>query len=63
MEFMKTLITFVMLIAMVATGLFSYHLFRQEAYNGSFLFIIASYLSIVLTIHVLSNTRKKTTLQ
>jgi len=54
---MKTLLTFIMILSMVATGLLSYRLFREEAYNGSFLFIIASYLSIVLAIHVLSSKK------
>ncbi len=60
---MKTrmLTALIMLIAIPVTGLLSFHLFREEEYNASSLFTIASYLSIVLAVYILSN--KKTALR
>jgi len=55
---MKTLITFITLILVVATGLLSYSLFRQEEYNFSSLFTITSYLSIVLGIYVVGSKKR-----
>jgi hypothetical protein len=54
---MKTFITIITLISMVATGLLSYSLFRQEEYNASALLTITSYFSIVMGIHALSNKK------
>jgi hypothetical protein len=56
---MKTLISFVTLMSMIATGLLSYHLFRQANYNVSALFTISSYFSIVLGIYGLSMINRK----
>lgn len=53
----KIIIALITLIAIPVTGLFSYHLFRQEDYNTSSLFTIASYLSIVFSVYILSNKR------
>jgi hypothetical protein len=56
---MKTLITLVLLIIMVVTGLSSYHLFRLSDYNFSALLTYASYFSIVLGIYTLTSRRSK----
>lgn len=56
---MKTLISFVMLLSIIATGLLSYHLFRKADYNISALFTIGSYFSIVLCIYALSVMNRK----
>lgn len=53
---MKTLISFVTLMSMAATGLLSYHLFRHADYNVSALFTISAFFSIVLGIYALSVT-------
>jgi len=55
---MKTFITFITLILVVATGLLSYSLFRQEEYNFSSLLTITSYLSIVLGIYVVGSKKR-----
>ena len=60
---MKTLISFVTLMSMIATGLLSYHLFRQANYNVSALFTISSYFSIVLGIYALSMINRKAALK
>ncbi|HMH22075.1 MAG TPA: hypothetical protein VK563_09875 [Puia sp.] len=54
----KTLITFMTLVLVVATGLLSYSLFRHEEYNVSSLLTITSYLSIVLGIYVVSTKKR-----
>ena len=56
---MKTLITLVLLIVMVVTGLISYRLFRLSDYNFSALLTYASYFSIVLGIYTLTSRRSK----
>ncbi len=53
----KLAITLITLISILITGLVSYRLFRQEDYNASSLLIIASYLSIVFGVYILSNKR------
>lgn len=59
---MKLLITLVMLISMLVSGMTSYHLFRASSYDLSSLLIIASYLSIVLGIYVVTMRKQKPTL-
>ena len=59
----NTLVTFVMLLSMIATGLLSYHLFREANYNTSALFTISSYFSLVLGIYALSVMNRKPTLK
>lgn len=54
----KIITALIMLIAIPVTGLFSFHLFREEDYNASSLFTIASYISIVLTVYILSNKNR-----
>ena len=54
---MKTLITLLLLISMVITGLMSYHLFRLSDYNVSAVLTYASYFSIVLGIYALTVRR------
>ncbi|HWK08196.1 MAG TPA: hypothetical protein VNS58_31425 [Puia sp.] len=56
---MKTLILFVTLLSMIATGLLSYYLFRHADYNISALFTISAYFSIVLGIYALTVMSKK----
>ena len=50
---MNKIISIMMLISMIVTGLASYHLFRLSEYNASALFTIASYLSMVFSIYAL----------
>ena len=57
---MKVLITLILLISIVVNGLTSYHLFRASSYDLSSLLIIASYLSIVLGIYVVTMRKPKT---
>lgn len=59
---MKYLITLVLLISIVVSGMTSYHLFRASSYDLSSLLIIASYLSIVLGIYVVTMRKQKPTL-
>ena len=54
----KIVVTLAMMPSILITGLVSYHFFRIEEYNVSALLTIASYLSIVLGVHIL--TAKKT---
>jgi hypothetical protein len=56
---MKTLITLLLLISMVITGLMSYRLFRLSDYNISAVLTYASYFSIVLGIYALTVRRSK----
>ena len=56
---MKTLITLLLLITMVITGLMSYRLFRLSDYNVSAVLTYASYFSIVLGIYALTVRRSK----
>jgi ABC-type spermidine/putrescine transport system permease subunit II len=58
---MKYLLTLVLLISIVVNGLTSYHLFRASSYDLSSLLIIASYLSIVLGIYVVTMRKRKPT--
>jgi len=60
---MKYIIALVLLIAVVLNGLTGYHLFESSAYNLSSLMIIASYLSIVLSIFVLTMSKRKSIMQ
>jgi hypothetical protein len=57
---MKVLITLILLISIVVNGLTSYHLFRASSYDLSSLLIIASYLSIVLGIYIVTMRKPKT---
>jgi hypothetical protein len=56
---MKTLITLVLMILVIVTGLSSYHLFRLSDYNLSALLTISSYFSIVLAIYALTVRKAK----
>ncbi|MBS1662701.1 MAG: hypothetical protein JST68_16780 [Bacteroidetes bacterium] len=56
---MKLLITLLMLISIVVNGLTSYHLFKVSNYDLSSLLIIASYLSIVMGIYVITMKKAK----
>jgi hypothetical protein len=56
---MRYLITLVLLIAVVLNGLTGYHFFQHSHYDLSSLLIIASYLSIVMSIYVLTVSRRK----
>ncbi|HLZ87795.1 MAG TPA: hypothetical protein VKQ52_11160 [Puia sp.] len=55
----KYMLFFVLLIAVVLNGLTGYHLFQHSNYDLSSLMIIASYLSIVMSIYVLTVSRRK----
>ena len=56
---MKYIIILVLLIAVVLNGLTAYQLFQHASYDLSSLMIYASYLSIVMSIYVLTVSRKK----
>ena len=56
---MKYLITLLMLTSIVVNGVTSYHLFRASSYDLSSILIIASYLSIVLGIYVVTMRKPK----
>ena len=56
---MKYLITILLLIAVVLNGLTGYHFFINTNYNLSSLMIYASYLSIVMSIYVLTVSKRK----
>jgi hypothetical protein len=60
---MRYIITLVLLIAVVLNGLTGYHFFQHTSYNLSSLMIIASYLSIVMSIYVLTVGKRKPTLK
>ena len=59
---MKVLIVLIALISIVVNGMTSYHMFRVSNYDVSSLLIIASYLSIVLGIYVVTTHKQKPTL-
>lgn len=55
---MKTIFkSFITIFAVAVTGLVSYHFFRQEEYNAASLLTLASYLSIVLGVYILTNKK------
>ena len=56
---MKLLITFVLMITMVASGLSSLHFFKETDYDLSSLLIITTYLSIVFGIFLATTHRHK----
>lgn len=56
---MRYLITLLLLIAVVVNGLTGYRFFRTSSYDLSSVMIIASYLSIVMSIYVLTVSRRK----
>lgn len=60
---MKYIIALVLLIAVVLNGLTGYHLFENSVYNLSSLMIIASYFSIVLSIYVLTMSKRKSAIE
>ena len=60
---MKYVIALVLVIAVVLNGLTGYHLFESSVYNLSSLMIIASYLSIVFSIYVLTMSKRKSIMQ
>jgi len=59
MNVSKLLIILLMLTSIVINGMTSYHLFRASSYDLSSLLIIASYLSIVLGIYVVTMRKPK----
>lgn len=60
---MKYIITLVLLVAVVLNGITGYHLFRSESYNLSNLMIISSYLSIVMSIYVLTMSKRRNAME
>jgi hypothetical protein len=52
---MKVLLTIPMLATIVTTGIVSCHLFQKAHYGASDMLTIASFLSIILWINLLSN--------
>ena len=56
---MKLLITFVLIIAMIASGPASLHFFKESNYDLSSLLIITTYLSTVFGIFVATTHRHK----
>lgn len=59
----KTILSLLLALSIVVTGLTSYHLFRQFDYNASALLTIASYFSMVLCIYALSMIKNKPALK
>lgn len=59
----KTILSLLLAISIVVTGLSSYHLFRQFDYKTSALLTIASYFSMVLCIYALSMIKNKPALK
>jgi hypothetical protein len=51
---MKFLITILLLVTMVASGLTSLHFFRETDYDLSSLLVITTYLSMVFGIYMLT---------
>ncbi len=51
------IVSFVMLISMIVTGLGSFHFFRQADYNAWALVTLSCFLSIVLFINILSDKK------
>jgi L-asparagine transporter-like permease len=56
---MKALISILLLISVVISGVTSFNLFYQFDYNTSMILTIASYLSIVCCIYALTAGHKK----
>ncbi len=56
---MKALISILLLISVVISGVTSFNLFYQFDYNTSMILTIASYLSIVFCIYALTAGHKK----
>jgi hypothetical protein len=56
---MKYVITLLLLIGVVINGLTGYHFFRTASYDLSSLMIVASYLSIVFSIYMLTMSKPK----
>jgi len=56
---MKFLITVLLLVAMVASGLTSLHFFRATDYDLSSLLVITTYLSMVFGIYVVTRHETK----
>ena len=63
MNVSKLLIILLMLTSIVVNGMTSYHLFRASSYDLSSLLIIASYLSVVLGIYVVTMRKSKTAIE
>jgi hypothetical protein len=59
---MKLLISILLLISVVISGMTSMSLFYQFDFNASAALTIASYLSIVFCIYALTVTNKKVTI-
>jgi len=57
---MKVLISILLFISVVISGVTSFNLFYQFDYNTSAILTIASYLSIVFCIYALTMGNKKT---
>jgi hypothetical protein len=60
---MNKIISIIMLVIMVLSGLESYHLFRSFDYNASALLTITAYLSIVASIYAFTMRSGKPALQ
>jgi hypothetical protein len=56
---MKFLITTLLLVTMVASGLTSLHFFRETDYDLSSLLVITTYLSMVFGIYMLTVYHRK----
>jgi uncharacterized membrane protein len=56
---MKYLITFLLLVAVVLNGFTGYHFFMHTDYALSNLMVLSSYLSIVMSIYVLTVSKRK----
>lgn len=56
---MKSLITTLLLVTMVASGLTSLHFFRETDYDLSSLLVISTYFSMVFVIYMLTVYHRK----
>ena len=55
---MKALLTIPMLATIVTTGIVSFHLFYKAHYGASELLTVASFLTMILWVNILTNQKK-----
>lgn len=55
---MKALLTIPMLAAIATTGIISFHLFYKANYGASELLTVASFLTMILWVNILTNSKK-----
>jgi len=60
---MKYIITLFLIIGVVLNGITGYQFFRSSNYTMSNLLVIASYLSIVMSIYMLTVSKKRSAIE